>query len=73
MGTGQAIVVIGVAHDVVPPRVRFTMVLDTYSPETEKTTTICFIYERPTGRRNPPPQDTLSIECRRGSMPPAWM
>jgi hypothetical protein len=49
LGSGQAIVVIGVAHDVVPPRVRFTMVLDTYSPETEKTTTICFIYERPYG------------------------
>jgi hypothetical protein len=49
LGSGQALVVIGVAHDVVPPRVRFTMLLDTYSAETEKTTTTCFVYERPYG------------------------
>jgi hypothetical protein len=49
LGSGQAFVVIGVAHDVVPSRVRFMMVLDTYSSETEKTATTCFSYERPYG------------------------
>jgi hypothetical protein len=54
--SGQALIVIGVTHDVVPSRVRFMMVLDTYSPKTEKATATCFRYERPYG----PPESTTA-------------
>jgi hypothetical protein len=57
IGSGQAVVVIGVAHEPFLPRGRFTIVLDEYSPETEKTTATCFNYERSDG-----PPESASVK-----------
>lgn len=44
IGSEQAIIVIGSAQEFMLPNGRFTLMLDQYSPATEKTTTSCFIY-----------------------------
>ena len=46
LGPGQAIVVVGVAHDAVVPREIFMIALDEYSSNTGKTDAYCFGYEQ---------------------------